>query len=137
MMPDNLGDGSKPECHVGFSIFGISLDFEGMSKALDLQPSDTRHAGDRGALGTYPTDVWSIESPLKKREPIDLHLNWLKEKLEPHFDFLRSFEGQAQVRVYIGFTFDCEQNGFSISPENLKFLTELNTPMEVTILCGP
>ena len=136
-MLNTPSESPKARCHVAFSIFGAALDFRAISETLKLQPSRTHSAGARYVLGTYPTDGWGIECPLEKTEPLDAHLNWLSEKLEPHYEFLRSLARKAELRVYIGFTFRCEQNGFTISPENLKFFTELNLPIEVTILCGP
>ncbi len=136
-MSNTLSESPMARCHVAFSIFGASLDSRAISEVLKLQPFHAHSAGDRYLQGAYPTDAWSIKSLLEKTEPLDAHLRWLREKLEPHSEYLRSLAGKAELRVYIGFTFRCEQNGFSVSPENLRFFTELNIAMEVTILCGP
>jgi hypothetical protein len=129
---------AEPRCHVGFSIFGTGLNLEGISHALGIPPSRSYVAGDLDlSARPYLRDRWGLHSPLPKTEPVDNHLNWLRQALQPHYEYLRSLADKAELRVYIGFTFRCEQNGFSVSPENLRFFTELNVSLEVTILCGP
>ena len=131
-------ESSEPRCYVAFSVFGTGLDLDYISRSLGLSPSESHVAGDADRSGRpYPRDRWGLNSPLTPTETLDAHLNWLRQRLQPHSEYLRSLVGKAELRVYIGFTFRCEQNGFSISPENLKFFTELNLPIEVTILCGP
>jgi len=133
-----LSESSEPRCHVGFSVFGTGLNLDHISRSLGLSPSESHLAGDPDRSGRpYLRDRWGLKSPLTPTETLDAHLNWLRQRLQPHSEYLRSLAGKAELRVYVGFTFRCEENGFSVSPENLKFFTDLNIPMEVTILCGP
>jgi hypothetical protein len=68
---------------VRFSVQGVNLDFDAISRALNLSPTHTHRAGDPGRLKNkpYPRDQWALDSPLASEEPLDTHLKWLANQL--------------------------------------------------------
>jgi len=126
----------SPRCFVGFSIIGSSLDFEGISEALNQKSAETRRAGSVHATRVLPKDVWSISSALDHLKPLEEHLQWLRAQLELHVDYLCDLSRTAILRVYVGFTFFQDQNGFTILSEHARFFSGINASIEVTILCA-
>lgn len=65
-------------------IFGRDLDFEALSRALGVTPSETHRIGDRGLLSEpFAHDMWRLDSPLLGEEAMDAHLRWLRRALLP------------------------------------------------------
>lgn len=126
----------KPKCHVGFSIIGPSLDFDKISAGLNQKGGQCGRAGSETALGTLPEDVWTISSPIGPLRPLDEHLHWLQTQLQPHVDYLRDLSRAARLRIYIGFTFSQEQNGFAIKPEFVHLFASFNGFIDMYILCN-
>jgi hypothetical protein len=126
----------KPRCHLGFSIAGSSLDFGAISETLNQKSPTTRRAGSRisAALDPLQEDVWSINSPLGPLEPLVRHLQWLREQLEPHIPYLSGLSTSAVLRIYIGFTFSQEQNGFAIPSDCIRLFASFNAFIEMYIL---
>lgn len=129
---------SRPRSKVAFTVQGKDLDLDKISQTLGLKPSHTHKLGDliSKAGKRYEHDMWSLDSPLGRLEPMDKHLKWLAEHLKPHRDFIQSLRGQAEVYVYCGYTFYDFQSAFSLSPEALSIFTDLGIPMEVSLLIG-
>ena len=128
----------SPRCHVSFSIAGSSLDFSAISKALNQKAPTTHQMGSRIslALPVLQEDVWSINSPLNPLEPLEKHLSWLREQLEPHINYLSQLSTMALLRVYLGFTLSQEQNGFAIPVEFVRLLASINAFIELYIICN-
>jgi hypothetical protein len=135
---ENNEEALKPRCHVAFSVAGSSLDLKGISTTLGQKSAETRQAGSRvsAALEALKSDAWWIGSPLGPLKPLQEHLQWLNEQLEPHVDYLAALSRSARLRVYIGFTFSQEQNGFAIPVEFVRLLASFNALLEVFILCN-
>ena len=125
---------SNESAPVAFTIVGNDLDVEGISRALGLNPTHSHRAGDVGMLAkTYPHDMWQLDSPLTAAEPEE-HLKWLRSKLHPNYDYIRSLKGRADIYIYCGYSCEGEQGGFSLTPEALSLFTELGIVMEVHVL---
>lgn len=128
----------RPRCYLRFSIAGSFLDFTAISEALKQKSATTQRAGSRIslALDVLQEDVWSINSPLKPLEPLEKHLSWLREQLEPHINYLSQLSTMAHLRVYLGFTLSQEQNGFAIREEFVRLLASFNAFIELYIICN-
>jgi hypothetical protein len=87
---------------VRFSVQGVNLDFDAISRALNLSPTHTHRAGDPGRLKNkpYPRDQWALDSPLASEEPLDTHLKWLANQLRPHYAYIKSLKS-PDTDVYI------------------------------------
>ena len=129
-----LQDDLRPRCHVGFSIIGPSLDFDGISAEMNQKSARTGRAGRKTALGPQLEDVWSINSPLDPLKPLEEHLRWLHSQIELHASYLADLENTARTRVYIGFTLSQEQNGFAILPEHIRLFGSIGSMIEIYII---
>jgi len=132
---ENPQEHLEPKCHVGFSVIGSSLDFDTISAALNQTSAQSGRAGSQGALGVLPEDVWTISSPIGPLRPLEEHLRWLQTQLQSHVDYLRDLSRTARLRVYIGFTFSQEQNGFAIMPEFIRLFASFNGFIDMYIIC--
>jgi hypothetical protein len=118
-----------------FIIQGVRLDLDAISRTIGIPPTHTHRMGDLSKLKKkLPHDMWSLTSPLDRKEPLDMHLKWLCSQMKPHHEFIRSLRVTADVYITCGYTTNKQQCGFSLSPEALAIFTELGISMEVNIL---
>ena len=123
------------EARMWLNIFGRSLDFEGITNALGVRPSDCHRAGDLDpSRRPLPRDLWSLGSPLPRTEPLDAHIKWLFRALEPCFPVLRQLTERAEVRSFCGILAEGDRCGFRVSSEALRFFVELTIPMEISLI---
>jgi hypothetical protein len=125
---------TRPRCHVGFTIIGHSLDFDGISATLRQTSAKMRRAGGKTVRGPLEEDIWSIGSPLGFLKPLEEHLQWLRSELEPHVKFLDELSRTAGMKIYIGFTLAQEQNSFEIPTEMIRFFASFNAFIQMYIL---
>jgi hypothetical protein len=119
-----------------FIIQGTGLDLDAISRIISIVPTHTHRIGELSRFKkALPHDMWSLTSPLDRKEPLDAHLKWLDSQLEPHYDFIKSLKPTADVYIVCGYTTNKEQCGFSLSPEALAIFAKLGISMEVNILC--
>ena len=78
-------------------------------------------------------DVWSINSPLNPLEPLEKHLSWLREQLEPHINYLSHLSTMALLRVYLGFTLSQEQNASQSRGSSFVFLPRSTPSLNCTL----
>jgi len=139
MKPVSRGNDEEdmaPRCHVGFSVVGSALDFDGISAALNQKSARTGRAGSQTVVGPLPNDIWSIGSPIEPLRPLEEHLHWLRTQLEPHVNYLGELSRTAQMKIYIGFTLSQEQNGFAIPSDFIRLFSSFNAFIEMYILCN-
>lgn len=122
---------------VTFIIRGAGLDLEAITQTLGISPSKTHRVGDPSRLktrGPAVDDRWSLKSPLDAEEPMDAHLRWLAQQLEPHYEYIKTLGAVADVYIYCGFTSDSFQPSFSLSPEALAIFADLGVQMRLSLL---
>jgi len=120
-----------------FCVQGVNLDFDAISRALNLSPTHTHRAGDPSRLKSeqYPRDMWSLKSPLAHEELLDTHLKWLANQLRPHYAYIKSLKSPAtDIYIFCAYTTEAEQNDFSLSSEALEICTALGIPLDFSIL---
>jgi len=118
-----------------FTIVGTGLDIDGISQSLGMSPTHSHRVGDVDTLGRpFQHDMWSLQSELPETEPPDTHLKSLRQKLQPHYDFITSLKSKAEIHIYCGYNCESEQDGFILSAESLMIFTELGIPMELHVL---
>lgn len=126
----------KMETQASLGVFGTGIDFESISQQLGMRPSHSHRAGEAGLTPRpYPQDLWLLESPLPTSETLDVHLNWLRRTLEPHYGFLRTLKkNEYEVRSYCGISVDGAKCRLDIPPDSLKIFVELGIAMDLTII---
>lgn len=127
--------GTPAEFCASLRIFGIGLDFEAVSRAMGAKPSDTHRIGDRGLLSKpYEEDMWRLDSPLSEKEPLDAHLRWLRQALEPRRDYLRSQMKSGEVSSFCGVRADGRECSFRVSGEALGTFVQLGIDMDLSLI---
>jgi Domain of unknown function (DUF4279) len=116
-------------------IFGIGLDFEDISRRLGVQPSETHRRGERGLVSTpYSKDMWCLDSPHPRTDPLEKHLAWLRQVLLPHYDFLRSLKETCEVSSYCGITAGGNSCRFRIPHEAFGIFVEIGIDMDLSLI---
>ena len=114
-------DEAPPEVGVAFRIFGVALDPDAVTKALQLSPDHIHRVGDHpngdAQYAPYKHTMWLLNSKLSREESLEAHLTHLLSLLEPK---------QAQIALLAKNTtvdFSCYLHfvsGFSLSPQLVK-----------------
>lgn len=117
-------------------IFGNIDNPSEITNALKLKPTHVHRKGDVRSprAAPYEQDMWSLDAPLPREEPLEKHLLWLKDKLTPHKDYIRKMSQFYTVNVFCGYRTDSDQGGFDLSPDVLSMFTDLGIPMCVSII---
>lgn len=126
--------------HAGasFRIQGINLDMDGIARELGHRPTETHRRGEPNMIRKpYPTDMWLLDSPLSKGQDLELHLNWLAERLLPHKEDISSLSKRFKVDIYCHKTCYTEQASLTLSPRALAIFTELAIPLDVSLIFLP
>lgn len=136
--PSDLGNIGDTEIRVSATlrIFGNIDNLSEITDTLNLNPTHVHRKGDvRSALAApYEADMWSLDAPLPREEPLEKHLLWLKEKLTPHKDYIRKLSQSYTVDVFCGYRTDSDQGGFDLSPEVLSLFSDLGIRMCVSVI---
>jgi len=132
---ENEDSKRAPRCHVGFSIIGTSLDLDAISVALNTRSAATVRTGDKRALGPALQDTWTLSSPIESMKPLEEHLHWLRQQLEPHVNYLRGLSRVAKIRVHVGLTLSRDQNGFAITTESIHLFSSIGAFIQLYIIC--
>jgi hypothetical protein len=121
-----------------FRVYGIGLDFDGITRELGLTP-DHRHRHGEFDPGKrpYAHDMWSLGSPLGKDRELELHLAWLAERLLNRKDYIISLTKNFKVDIYCWKNLFAEQANLVLSSKALRIFTELNLELQVSLLCLP
>ena len=125
------------ESSASIRVFGLNLDFASLSRAIDAEPSVTHRAGDRGPTSRpYSTDLWCLDSPLPRSDPLGAHLLWLSKRLGPYYSFLRGLKQTAEVRSFCGIIADGAECNLRLSPAAFRLFTDLDVQMELSLIFG-
>ena len=81
--------------------------------------------------------MWLLDSPLGKGEDLELHLNWLAERLLPHRQDIASLSKTFKVDIYCYKTCYTEQASLTLSPHALTLFTELTIALDVSLIFLP
>ena len=80
-------DEAPPEVGVAFRIFGVALDPDAVTKALQLSPDHIHRVGDHpngdAQYAPYKHTMWLLNSKLSREESLEAHLTHLLSLLEP------------------------------------------------------
>jgi len=116
-------------------IFGPNLDFGAISRELGVEPSESHRRGERGPTSrAYPEDMWCLDSPYARKEPLEAHLKWLREVLLPHYDLVRSLARRYELSSYCGISVDGDSCRFELSPGALMIFAELAMDMNLSLV---
>lgn len=130
----NARDETIPEVGVAFRIFGVDIDPDSVTQALQLLPDHIHRVGDYpngdAKYASYKQAMWLLNSKLSREESLEDHLKHLLSLLESK---------QSQIALlaeYATVDFSCDLhfvNGLSLSPEFVTRLAYLHAGLNVTV----
>jgi hypothetical protein len=75
---------------------------------------------------------------MPRSEPLDVHLGWLGNALEPHSGAVHALMQSSSVRIFGGVIAEETQCRFRLSPGALAILVRLGVPLELSLIfLGP
>jgi hypothetical protein len=122
-----------------FRVKGLALNFEELSRIFGITPTHTHRRGDRAIIDDFlPRDMWLFTSPLPKSDELELHLEWLAERVLPHKQYIISdLSKKAEVDVFCHKTCFTEQASLTVSAHALEIFTELSLKFDVSLIFLP
>ena len=117
-------------------IRGMELDFENISREIQVQPTRMGRKGEPSGKGNriFPNDFWSYEIEADGNSMADEIFNQLLLMLAPMKAFLQSLQAVSEVCIRLFVQSDYAQIGFDIQPVTIVKLAELGLRLEVSIL---
>ncbi len=131
-MEDKLKDDSRWS-KAAFSIYGDNLQPDEISKNLNIVATNSGLKG--GRQSKYPrarqlrTSIWQLHSPLDEHLPLQDHLRWLCDALEPKVDVVREIVKQYNARLFCGYSSEHGQGGCTFDAALLDRLANLRVPL--------
>ena len=83
----------------------------------------------------WDNDIWILESQLKKDSNFNKHIEWIYNQIFPHVRYFRALQKKnANIDLYCGYRSDCDNGGFTLTPESIKYIGKLNFPIGFSIV---
>jgi hypothetical protein len=119
---------------VSLGIYGEPLEPERITELLGLTPTRWGRKGEirispRAKVPPRKNSFWLLSSPLADSEPLDAHLSWLMDKLEPKRQALEELAKEYKVQFVCGFSSENGQGGCTFDPRLLNRLSSLGLPL--------
>ena len=108
-----------------------SFDPAEVSGVLGFEPTTSGRKGEIRGNGRPPrrNSIWSLHSPLASQEPLDKHLEWLLDRLEPKADAIGGISQRYEVDFFCGFSSENGQGGCTFDASLLDRLARLKLPL--------
>jgi hypothetical protein len=116
-----------------FRISGDALQPDEVTRELDLEATSSGLKG--GALSSsrrkqpLRTSIWILNSPLDDHTPLEDHLAWLLDTLEPRLGVINAIAKQHKTDFFCGFSSDNGQGGCTFDAVLLERLARLGIPL--------
>jgi hypothetical protein len=116
-------------------IYGEPLDLEEITGRLGLAPTSSGRKGEIRSstrvknLPPTRNSFWLLASPLPDFEPLQEHLSWLFEQLEPKRRTLEELAKQYTAKFICGFSSENGQGGCTFDPRLLSRLNSFGLPL--------
>jgi hypothetical protein len=116
-------------------IYGEPLDLKEITQRLGLTPTSSGRKGEirNSARVKNPrprrNSFWLLKSPLPDLQPLQEHLQWLVDKLEPKREVLEELARRFQIKFICGFSSGNGQGGCTLDPGLLARLSSFEIPL--------
>jgi hypothetical protein len=116
-----------------FCVYGDTLQPEEINRDLGFQATNSGLKGERQSK--FPrarplrTSIWILDSPLDDHLPLQDHLKWLIDALEPKLDVVRGIASQYDVRFFCGYSSEHGQGGCTFDVALLERIANLGVPL--------
>jgi hypothetical protein len=118
-------------------IFGDIPDLDEITQHLGVTPSDTHRKGTHGwgpNLPPYEHDMWSYKAPVKKTEPLSVHIETLWNTFRGRKEYLLNLKQSVTVDVFLGYQSNCDHAGIEVPYQSLEMFKELQIPFGLSII---
>ena len=121
-----------------FRVSGDLLDPEKVGERLGLEATVMGSKGEPKSLrnknmwrnkSLWRSSIWLLKCPLSNKLPVDDHLKWLLDRLEPKQDEVFSLAQQFRIDFFCGFSSGNGQGGFTLDSILLARLAKLGIPL--------
>jgi hypothetical protein len=120
-----------------FRIFGDTLIPEEIRQKIGLDATFTGIKGEpkhpNSSRYVNRTSIWILKCPLKDLLPMEDHLNWLLDRLEPKLDVIHSLAEEFSVDFFCGYSSGNGQGGFALDSAMLVRLAKLGVRLELDL----
>jgi|ERR1700693_2845921 len=120
----------------GLRIFGAIPDLDEITKRLGVVPTHVHRRGDRRGPSSspYEHDMWSYTAPVKKTEPLHVHIDLLWNTFREHKEYLLQLKHHLKVDVFLGYQSNCDHAGVEVPHQSLEIFRELEVPFGLSII---
>jgi hypothetical protein len=132
MWEKNIKDDSR-WIKASFCIYGDTLQPGEIDRDLGLQATNSGLKGERQSK--YPrarplrTSIWILDSSLDEHLPLQDHLKWLLDALEPKLDVVRGIAKQYDAKLFCAYSSEHGQGGSFFDVTLLEQLAKLGVPL--------
>ena len=78
--------------------------------------------------------MWSYIAPVKKSEPLHVHIDKLWNTFREHKQYLLHLKKELTVDVFLGYQSDCDNAGIELPYQSLEIFRELQVPFGLSII---
>jgi hypothetical protein len=116
-----------------FCIYGDTLQPDQINRDLGLQATNSGLKG--GRQSKHPkarplrTSIWILESPIDTHLPLQDHLRWLLDALEPKLDVVHEIANRYDARLHCGYSSEHGQGGCTFDVSLLKRIADLGVQL--------
>lgn len=134
-------EASNEEVRATFRIVGDNVDPVTITSRIGIQPSKAHIKGStmtKHPSLVYSTGYWGIDSTVPSDRPLEEHLSYLLDLLEPRALLIKEFkEAGFTMGLYCGFfTSDVGLGSIiELEPDILRRITNIDISLELHIYC--
>jgi hypothetical protein len=131
----------RDEVKVTFRFVGNSVNPNTITSWIGIEPTDAHQKGDivvNHPNRKYPTGYWGLTSPLSSKLPIEEHLNYLLDVLEPQTSGISRLRAAGlSPDFFCGFFTAKTSFGSSMRLESpiLAKIAQLGIALEIHVYC--
>lgn len=118
-------------------IFGTIPDLDEITQRLGVTPSGADRKGHRGwgeNLPPHKVDMWMYNAPVKKTEPLHVHIDTLWNTFRDRKEYLLHLKQDLTVDVFLGYQSNCDHAGVEVPYQSLEMFRELQIPFGLSII---
>ena len=122
--------------HASFRVFGDTLVPEEIGQKIGYVATIAGIKGERkrpNSMAVNRTSIWILKCPLSDLLPMEDHLKWLLDRLEPRLDEVHSLAQEYKADFFCGFSSGNGQGGFTLGIDLIARLAKLNVPLELDL----
>jgi len=117
-------------------ISGDSLDFDDISRELQVSPTHTHRRGEVRAAGSVPArqDMWLFEAPIPEDRPLSEHIDTLWATIRHAVPYILALKQRADVNVFLGYRSNIDHAGVEVPYTSLEIFQRLEVPFGLSVI---